>query len=229
MDLKKSKTSLKLSSRQCLILDKLKLFYNEENISKLTNILNGETKLSLRIIDWFVTNYTKKNNIILENKKKKMIPRSPKNNKSKKVKYELVEYQFNIYLNYKSQLKAYSKKNFDPFCRRERIHFYYLPDKYIITTVGQLNFFKWAIENKILDYIKDHLTIIDNDMNTNIKREEDKIKKSKKIPITNSGKINLNEISLENKIKKRRKRRELSCSINNNLNKHKFSVTLEFE
>ena len=30
-------------------------------------------------------------------------------------------------------------------------------------------------------------------------------------------------------VKKRRKRRELSCSANNSLNKHKFSITLEFE
>ena len=240
MDLKKSKTSLKLSSRQCLILDKLKLFYNEENISKLTNILNGETKLSLRIIDWFVTNYTKKNNIILENKKKKMIPRSPKNNKSKKVKYELVEYQFNIYLNYKSQLKAYSKKNFDPFCRRERINFFYNTDKYITTTVGQLNFFKWAIDNNILDYINENLEKIDSDMNLNIKRPDEKTKKSKKTSLSNN-KSNLfnNDISLksidldkdETKIetKSRRKRRELSCSANNSINKHKFSITLEFE
>ena len=30
-----------------------------------------------------------------------------------------------IHNNYKGQLKAYSKKNFDPFCRRNRIRFYY--------------------------------------------------------------------------------------------------------
>ena len=40
----------------------------------------------------------------------------------------------------------------------------------MITTVGQLNFFKWAIENKIIDYIKEHLESIDTDMNTNIKK-----------------------------------------------------------
>ena len=45
-------------------------------------------------------------------------------------------------------------KQFDPFCRRDRIQFNYGKDKYIITTVGQLNFFRWAIENKVLDYIK---------------------------------------------------------------------------
>ena len=58
-------------------------------------------------------------------------------------------------MNYKSQLKAFSKKQFDPFCRRKRIKFDYEKSKNIITTIGQLNFFKWIIENKILDYIKD--------------------------------------------------------------------------
>tara|TARA_B110000027_G_C16107803_1_gene296164 strand:- start:1647 stop:2381 length:735 start_codon:yes stop_codon:yes gene_type:complete len=244
MDLKKTKTSFKLSNRQDLILDRLKIFYTHSIMDILLPIINGETKLSLRIIDWFVTNYTKKNNIILYNKKKKLVTNTnPKNKfeqKTKKSKYEYVDYQFNIYLNYKSQLKAYSKKNFDPFCRRERINFFYNTDKYITTTVGQLNFFKWAIDNNILDYINENLEKIDSDMNLNIKRHDEKTKKSKKTSLSNN-KSNLfnNDISLksidlykdETKIdnKSRRKRRELSCSANNSLNKHKFSITLEFE
>ena len=238
MDLKKSKVFPKLSNKQTLILNKLKLFYNTEHITKLNEILNGKTKLSLRIIDWFVTNYTKKNNIIIYNKKKKLVTgtnKSPKNTtKTKKSKYEYVDEQFNIYLNYKGQLKAYSKKNFDPFCRRERINFTYASDKSILTTVGQLNFFKWAIENNVLEYIKDQLDVIEKDMNTNIKREEDKKTKNKSkkkdtfTEYKESKELNLKEVNLT-EIKRRRKRRELSCSANNSLNKHKFSITLEFE
>ena len=270
MDLKKSKVTSKLSNRQELLLGRLKVFYNSDNMSKLLPIINGETKLSLRIIDWFVTNYTKKNNIILYNKKKKLIrsiTKSPKNKletKTKKSKYEYVDDQFNIFLNYKGQLKAYSKKNFDPFCRRERINFYYTEDKFMTTTVGQLNFFKWALENKVIEYIKTHLEKIDKDMNTNIKRDEDKGKKSKKAQhkkkvstdiqlksvdldydidnnceLSDSSSISSNDINNYKddkhkikelkEVKKRRKRRELSCSANNSLNKHKFSITLEFE
>jgi len=242
MDLKKTKTSFKLSNRQELLHDKLKLFYTSSIMDILLPIINGETKLSLRIIDWFVTNYTKKNNIILYNKKKKLITKkSPKNKfeqKTKKSKYEYVDDQFNIYLNYKSQLKAYSKKNFDPFCRRERINFFYNTDKSITTTVGQLNFFKWAIDNNILDYINEHLEKIDSDMNLNIKRHDETKKKSKKTYLSKTKLFN-DDISLKpidlgkeetkNEAKTRRKRRELSCSANNSLNKHKFSITLEFE
>ena len=235
MDLKKSKVFPKLSTRQGLIMDRLKLFYTVDNISKLLPILNGETKLSLRIIDWFVTNYTKKHNVILYNKKNKLVQNKSLKNKmstkTKKAKYEYVEEQFNTYLNYKGQLKAYSKKNFDPFCRRDRIDFYYNDNEFIVTTVGQLNFFKWAIENNVIDYINSHLEVIDKDMNKNIKREEDVNKKSKKISIKNiNSDIHLKKIDLDTpEVKKRRKRRELSCSANNNLNKHKFSITLEFE
>ena len=245
MDLKKTKTSFKLSNRQELLLNKLKLFYTPSIITILLPIIKGETKLSLRIIDWFVTNYTKKNNIILYNKKKKLITKkSPKNKleqKTKKSKYEYVDDQFNIYLNYKSQLKAYSKKNFDPFCRRERINFFYNNDTSITTTVGQLNFFKWAIDNNILDYITQHLEKIDSDMNINIKRHDEKPKKkSKKTSLYNKNSdlfnndntlnsIDLNKAESITDNKSRRKRRELSCSANNNLNKHKFSITLEFE
>ena len=182
MDLKKSKVSAKLSNRQELLLSKLKLFYSASKIKKLLKIINGETKLSLRIIDWFVTNYTKKNNVLLYiTKSKPVTKKSPSVKKTKKAKMESYELPFNIYLNYKSQLKAYSKKNFDPFCRRERINFYYNNDEdFIVTTIGQLNFFKWAIENNVLDYIEKHIDIIESDMNKNIKRDEDKVKKSKK-------------------------------------------------
>jgi hypothetical protein len=194
MEIKKTKISPKLGVKQKLLYYKLKEFYNNDNIEKIRVILDGKTKLSLRIIDWFVTNYSKKNNIILDKDDK----------------------QFNIFLNYKSQLKAFSKKQFDPFCRRERIHFYYDTDnsKSIITTIGQLNFFKWALTYNILDYITDNLKIIDDDMNLNIKND---LKKSRKK-------------SLDfNDSKKRKKRRELSVSATNTINKHKYNVVLNFE
>ena len=236
MDLKKSKVSTKLSNRQELLLSKLKLFYSTSKIKKLLKIINGETKLSLRIIDWFVTNYTKKNNVLLYiTKTKSVTEKNSISKKTKKAKMESYDLPFNIYLNYKSQLKAYSKKNFDPFCRRERINFYYNnDDDFIVTTIGQLNFFKWAIENNVLEYIEKNIDIIESDMNKNIKRDEDKVKKSKKKEMkknnnNNDNSINLEELDLnETKIKKRRKRRELSTSANNSLNRHNFSITLEF-
>ena len=164
----------KLSVKQSLLFNKIKKFFNEkENIKELLDIIEGNTKLSLRIIDWFVTNYSKKNFIVIHNKKKQ-IERftagkiSPKTKKKLEEKYE----EFNVHLNYKSQLKSFQKKQFDPFCRRERINFYYDEKKFIVTTVGQLNFFKWAIENNILKYIRENMNNIEKDMNQNIKKNK---------------------------------------------------------
>ena len=131
--------------KEQLLMLNLKQFYsNTNNILKIMPILEGQSKISLRSLDWFVTNYSKNKNIIFKNKNTNV--------------------SYNVWLDYKSQLKAFSKKNFDPFCRRERIVFEIIKNKYLTTTIGQLNFFKWAIENHILTYVETHIKSIEQDM-----------------------------------------------------------------
>ena len=140
--------SLYIDTQSDVLLNKLLKFYSENtNFDKMINIINGSSSISLRIVDWFVTNYSKKNYI------QYMI--------NKDAKMEKV----NVYNDYKLKLKAYSKKKFDPFCRWDRINVPYKEDKFIQTTLGQLNFFKWTIENQILEYIEENYKIIENDMN----------------------------------------------------------------
>ena len=44
-----------------LLLGKLLNYYNDQNnLEKMLSIINGESKISLRIVDWFATNYAKK-------------------------------------------------------------------------------------------------------------------------------------------------------------------------
>ena len=76
----------------------------------------------------------------------------------------LGEDRFKVYDEYKQKLRAYSKRRFDPFCRWERIQVPYCENQMIETTIGQLNFFKWAIENHILEYIQDNYKDIEKDM-----------------------------------------------------------------
>jgi len=129
----------KIPCRRELLIVSLQRFYSSRtDLDKLIPILQGDGDISLRLIDWFVTNYAKKHH----------------------VSYMIVEQEFIVYLNYKSQLKAFSKKLFDPFCRRERILFQCGSHAPFETTVGQLNFFRWAFEKNILDYIRTHLTDI---------------------------------------------------------------------
>ena len=124
-----------------LLLKNLQGFYKVNNrIDKMLNVINGESKISLRIVDWFVTNYAKEKYVVytLDNNRR-----------------------IKVYDSYKLNLKAYSKKRFDPFCRWDRITIPYKDDTHIQTTIGQLNFFKWAIENNILDYIRENYEAIE--------------------------------------------------------------------
>jgi len=144
-----------ISSKTLLLLESL-INYYKNNIRIFTCIITQKNILSLRILDWLVTNYAKKYNIVFSNKHNQ---------------------NFNVYLDYKNQLKAYSKKYFDPFCRRERIIINIQDlswEKYeerkcknenkLITTVGQLNFFKWFIENDVMNYAINNIEKIDKDM-----------------------------------------------------------------
>jgi hypothetical protein len=142
--------SNKLHTQNDLLMTTLLDFYKDShNIHIMMNIINGDTKMSLRIVDWFVTNYAKKHFTVYE------LPSSNNTNNSR----------FKVYNEYKLKLKAYSKKRFDPFCRWDRITIPYNNNQSMETTIGQLNFFKWAIENNIIDYIQSHFQEVEQDMN----------------------------------------------------------------
>jgi hypothetical protein len=143
-----------LNTQNDLLLKNLMDFYqNRDNIDKMMRIINGESKISLRIVDWFVTNFAKKYYTVYE-----LQPLNQRNGSNEKIR-------FKVYNDYKLKLKAYSKRRFDPFCRWERISIPYDSEKIMETTIGQLNFFKWAIENKIVDYIETNYADIEDDMN----------------------------------------------------------------
>ncbi len=190
---KTAESLTQIFSQKDLLMQSLIIFFKErKNLDKVIPIISGKSNISLRILDWFVTNFSKKNNINYT---------VNYDNKKKGIK------NFIVYLDYKAQLKAYSKKLFDPFCRRERISFIDHDNNELITTVGQLNFFRWAIENKIIEFINENFEDIEQDMN----------------------------ISLRNLYKKkegdtkRRKRTELSISATKTVNKHNISIEVDFE
>lgn len=167
-----------------LLLVKLMKFYNQDNnLQKMLSIINGESKISLRIIDWFTTNYAKKYF----------------------TKYNINK-RFIVYEDYKLNLKAFKKQRFDPFCRWERIQVPFGKESSIETTIGQLNFFKWALENKIIEYIENHYQDIEEDMNNN-----NSLSRSKK---------NMNLT--------RKKRQELSISASKCLKKEDIEIVVKF-
>lgn len=143
-----------------LMFSLTRFFNNKKNLDQMVPIINQKSKISLRLLDWFITNYSKKNNI----------------------NFKVNGVNFNVHLDYKAQLKSYSKKQFDPFCRRERINFIYDKNNSIETTVGQLCFFRWSIKNNILKYVSTHYNDIENDMIKSLKKEKNV--KTKRMPLS---------------------------------------------
>ncbi|MEW5315136.1 MAG: hypothetical protein WDW38_006585 [Sanguina aurantia] len=135
---------------QLLMMSLTRFYHVADNMLTVLPYMNNTSTISLRMIDWFVTNYAKKCNIVISQTK----GGSP----------NVVEY-FNVYVSYRTQLKAYSKQQFDPFRRRDRIVLEYDEGtKHVQTTVGQLNFFRWLIDNNVLGYVVAHREVIETDM-----------------------------------------------------------------
>lgn len=144
-----------IQTQEQWVLHRLERFYsNPSHLEKVKSILDQTSNLSLRLIDWFVTNYAKKYNVAYLTKNQKHVI---------------------VYLSYKSHLKAYSKKMFDPFCRCKRVGFHDMD-----TTVGQLNFFEWAITDEVLDYLEKHRDEVHADMEARLhEAKEDNPKKKR--------------------------------------------------
>jgi hypothetical protein len=233
------KSCKNITSKQALLIIPItKFFSNRDKLNKLISILKGES-ISLRLIDWFATNYCKKFNIMYNLNDYRPVIEGQTEEQRKSFDNFII-----VHNNYKGQLKAYSKRNFDPFCRRNRIRFYYEENKYFITTVGQLNFFKWAIENNIIDYIQEHIKVIDEDMN--LRCETVKKPGTKINPAVASNLANTNDetkknktmdgtIVVETQVKTRKagatrkKRKEISQSASKSLSIHNYPTTLVFD
>lgn len=210
-----------------LLLHKVLRFYHEnggENMEKMLAVINGTTNISLRIMDWFVTNYSKKHYTVYDLEGSGNPPK-----------------RFKVYVDYKLKLRAYSKKRFDPFCRWERIN---VPHKngttYIQTTLGQLNFFKWAIENQVLRYIHENYSVIESDMNirNNTSRKMAKSHQTSsatvdgcEIKTTDTQSIDLHDTSAtpSGKSKNRKKREELSSSATKSIKKEFVDIVITFD
>jgi len=189
------KNNKKIADSKDLLMSSLSKFYNNKShISTIIPIIEGNSHISLRLIDWFVTNYSKKYNVVI----------------TKEVNMNILH--FNVYLSYRSQLKAYSKQLFDPFRRRDRITFLYDNEHSIETTIGQLNFFRWVLQNDILGYISINLAAIEKDM---IKTQKENQKKKNEDEY-----VKVKEVQTDNGIvvQKRKKRIQLSKSTMKNMN-----------
>ena len=172
-----------------LLTNLMKYYEDQSNLEQMLGIITGDSKISLRIVDWFVTNYAKKYYTV----------------------YRLPDgRRFKVYVDYKLKLKAYSKGRLDPFCRRDRLSIPYKDGNSIETTIGQLNFFKWAFENQVIDYIEQNYANIEKDMNC-------RNSTSKRKTTSGSG------------AGTRKKREELSISASKTIKKEEVEIVINFD
>lgn len=144
-------TEMTLSKKETYHYKIIDKYYKTLDIKKVLtfiDIVEKRGKVSLRLIDWFVTKYSCRYKIRLDNNKDD----------------QDIGTGFNVYISYKAQLQSYKKRYFDPFRRKKRLKFKYFFDKEkkvsLCTTIGQLNFFKWAFTNNVVDYVLEHAEII---------------------------------------------------------------------
>jgi hypothetical protein len=251
-------TNLNYTTQNNLLLTNLLKYYDaDNNMDYMLRIINGESRISLRIIDWFATNYAKKYYTVYT---------IGEGEGEGEGGGSVACRRFKVYVDYKLKLKAYSKKRFDPFCRWDRITVPYKDGKYIQTTIGQLNFFKWALENKVIRYIEENYANIEKDMNnrnstskkkllsagtacsstSNVSNESNESNNSNEYnEYENDGEDSYNEIiqsggqggvnDLENNSKTdlnnktRKKREELSISATKSIKKEKVEIVVNFD
>ena len=185
------------SQIELLHLDLLDFYKVPTNLEKFRSVINGNIpNISLRLIDWFSTNYAKKYYTTY------ILNASTDGEK-----------RFKVFDSYKLKLRAYGKDNFDAFSRGKRI---VVPfennDTPKETTIGQMNFFKWAIENNIVEYILENFDTIKRDMDS--RSSTSKKKKEALVADDNS--------------KTRKKREELSVSASKCIIKETVSITIKF-
>jgi hypothetical protein len=154
----------KIMSKEDLLMKVISRFYsNKTNLNKMLPILLDKAYLSLRDLDHLVTSYAKRHGVM----------------------YDVNGKPFLLYQSYKSQLRSYTKQYLDPFKRGTRIGFIYDGVNELETTVGQLNFIKFCIQNDILDYAIENLDDIKKDMNELAARKDKPKRNTKKSTLDN--------------------------------------------
>lgn len=151
--------ALNLNIQETIILKAVEEYFNNKNnFNILQTIVEGNNVISRRTIEYFVTKYSniKNTTYFIENLNKRI--------------------KFNVYSSYKDKLKCHKKKYFDPFGRGDRIPFF-SNNTCIITTVGQLNFYKWFITNNIYKYCLDNHKEIQDSLLQNFNKNKKKSSK----------------------------------------------------
>lgn len=138
----------------------VQFFKNPDHLQRVTDVINNKRKhprapptnaLSLRLVDFFVVNFARDNAVLIRLNDETVV---------------------DVYKSYQVTQERFRKKCFDPFARGGNVEEWRINGQSLKTNVRQLCFMRWAIENRVLDYIQEHHQEIEDAMNkdTVIKR-----------------------------------------------------------
>lgn len=191
----------KFNKREIYFYNMIDKFYHNcdsKNIIQMIDIINGVSPISLRILDWFVTRYSNRKKILITTDDTVM----------------------DVHISYKAQLKSYKKKYFDPFKRREKFDYIFKKiGKNIHTTIGQLNFFRWAIENNIISYVEKNYENVSKEMN--LSNKDDKKRKKEKSLDKKMNKIIKSPIEKSNN--------NIDVNVSKKINNEQIKIILTFD
>lgn len=134
-----------LTAKQRQLLISLVAWYDQEKAcwQQYLDVVNKRSTVSLRLLDFLCTNYARVREINIGTLDSGLPEK--------------------LHSSYQKQLTSFNKRQFDPFCRRARIRVHINGDR-VVTTVGQLNFFRWCLSKGVLKYAVEHCASIDADM-----------------------------------------------------------------
>jgi len=144
-----------MNSKSTVLFTSLQDYFKDQTkIQKLIDIRDHIYGITPRFLDWFVVHYSRKHPIYVNG--------------------------YHIYELYKNAIKSYGKDHFDPFCRKHKVVIQIFNDALIQTSISQLNFIRWAIDTKIIDFIEHNLQMFITEMLLFQQQQQQKQPKVKK-------------------------------------------------
>jgi hypothetical protein len=169
-------------TEQSMIPSLLKFFSDVNHFKVLKEFKKSkQSKYSVGLLNWFNVNYSKEYGV--------------------EYTIESLGRKRSVYVwqSYNAALSGYKKEYFDPFARGKNCGKEISIENngdVVLTTVRQLNYFRWAINNGIIDYVKQHVDLIYDDMNArgrNAVKQSSDVKK-RQISVSASKKLGIHDV-----------------------------------
>ena len=128
------------------ILARLADWYTDEKVDEVLRPILEQHKNapSIRSLDWLLTNLCKARPIFTKQKTGGLV---------------------NLRSEYTTVLSHFRRRNFDAFRRRWRLTVHHEHGD-LVSTIAQVNFYRWAHESGALDYAREHQQEIEESMNS---------------------------------------------------------------